>query len=98
MLIKQRHQDYINPLKANEHAVIGYYRKSKTRNNEGQVIKSLSGMVLGLQERSLVDETFVSVSCNAGTPINKHDMKKNSVVDKLPGVSGTAQGMISNVL
>lgn len=85
-------------MKTNGYTVIGYCRKSKTKNTEDEVVKSLSGMVLGLQKRSLVDEIYMSVSCNASTPIFKRDMKKNGIINKLSDVSGTAQGMLPNVL
>lgn len=41
-------------LKTNEYTVIGYCRKSKTKNTKDEVVKLLSGMVLGLQKRFLV--------------------------------------------
>lgn len=61
---------------------------------------SLSGMVLGLPQRSLIDEISMTVRCNASTPImSKRDVKKNDVIDKISGVSGTtAQLMLPNVL
>lgn len=46
-------------------------------------------MVLGLKERSLAQKVYVTVSCNAGTPFKKRDLKKNAIVDQLSGISGT---------
>lgn len=62
------------------------------------MVKSLSGMVLGLQQRFLIDEIYMTVSCNASTPMSKRDVKKNDIIDKILGVSGTTQGMLLNVL
>lgn len=48
-------------------------------------------MVLGMQQRSLIDEIYMTVSCNASTPMSKRDVKKNDIIDKILGVSsGTA--------
>ncbi|KAI8076189.1 hypothetical protein BDF21DRAFT_342480, partial [Thamnidium elegans] len=80
--LKQKHQDYIINLKNDNYTVIGYCRKSKTKSKEDEVIKSLSGMALGLQQRSLIDDIYMTVSCNASTPMSKRDVKKNEIINK----------------
>ncbi|KAI9270834.1 hypothetical protein BY458DRAFT_509902 [Sporodiniella umbellata] len=50
-------------------------------------------MITGLKIRSLVEYINVTVCCNAKTPINRRDLKKNMIIDELSGVNGDAQGI-----
>lgn len=95
--VKDRHKDYILDLKANNYIIIGYCRKSKTRSTEEEKIRCLNGMILGLKERSLVDEVYASVSCNASTPIMKRDLKENGLISKLSDVEGNAQDLVKRL-
>ncbi|KAI9363102.1 hypothetical protein BD770DRAFT_212398 [Pilaira anomala] len=38
-------------------------------------------MITVLKSRSLVEYIYVTVSCNAKTPINRRDLKKNMIID-----------------
>ncbi|KAI8966975.1 hypothetical protein BDF20DRAFT_983506 [Mycotypha africana] len=51
--------------------------------SNSSVVKSLQPMILGLQERSLVDQVYVTVSCNSKTPLRRRDLKKNKIIDEL---------------
>lgn len=94
--VKDRHKEYILDLKANNYIIIGYCRKSKTKSTEEKKIRCLNGMILGLKERSLVDEIYTSASCNASTPIMKRDLKENGIISKSSDVEGNAQDLIKN--
>ncbi|KAI9354992.1 hypothetical protein BD770DRAFT_324456 [Pilaira anomala] len=54
-------RSYVVNLKNDSYTVIGYFRKSKVKNKEDEVIKLLNGMVLSLQQRSLVNEIYMTV-------------------------------------
>ncbi|KAI8990360.1 hypothetical protein BDB01DRAFT_781087 [Pilobolus umbonatus] len=54
-------------------------------------------MITGLKSRSLVEYVYVTVSCNAKTPMNRRDLKKNMIISKLSGVSGDAQDLIKEL-
>ncbi|KAI8984123.1 hypothetical protein BDF20DRAFT_858101 [Mycotypha africana] len=77
-------------LKIQGYFIIGYCRKSKTTADNETATKCLQSMVLGLKESSLAQKIYVTVSCNAGTPFKKRDLKKNAIIDQLSGVSGNA--------
>ncbi|KAG1016104.1 hypothetical protein G6F57_017961 [Rhizopus arrhizus] len=44
-------------------------------------------MITGLKSRSLVEYIYVTVSCNAKTPMNRRDLKKNMIIGELSGVN-----------
>lgn len=71
-----QYQQYIMDLKKQGYFIIGYCRKSRTTADNEKVTKCLQSMVLGLKERSLAQKVYVTVSCNAGTPLKKRDIKK----------------------
>ncbi|KAI8647423.1 hypothetical protein BD408DRAFT_378793 [Parasitella parasitica] len=71
-----QYQQYIMDLKIQGYFIIGYCRKSKTTADNEKVTKCLQSMVLGLKEKSLAQKVYVTVSCNAGTPFKKRDIKK----------------------
>ncbi|RCI06359.1 hypothetical protein CU098_013784 [Rhizopus stolonifer] len=91
--IHEKYQDYITDLKKEGYCIVGYCRKSRTTSDRDEVVKSLQNMITGLKSRSLVEYIYVTVSCNAKTPINRRDLKKNMIIDELSGVNGDAQGI-----
>lgn len=91
--LPEKYQEYITDLKKEGYCIVGYCRKSKTTKDRGEVVKSLQNMITGLKSRSLVDYIYVTVSCNAKTPINRRDLKKNMLIGELSGVNGDAQGI-----
>ncbi|CAO3612777.1 unnamed protein product [Mucor hiemalis] len=54
-------------------------------------------MITGLKNRFLVEYIYVSISCNAKTPINRRDLKKNMIIDELSGVNGDAQDLLKGL-
>ncbi|CEP07487.1 hypothetical protein [Parasitella parasitica] len=54
-------------------------------------------MITGLKNRSSVKYIYVTVSCNAKTPINRRDLKKNMIIGELSGVNGDAQDLIKEL-
>ncbi|KAG1082712.1 hypothetical protein G6F66_013489 [Rhizopus arrhizus] len=54
-------------------------------------------MITGLKSRSLVEYIYVTVSCNAKTPMNRRDLKKNMIIGELSGVNGDAQDLIKEL-
>ncbi|KAG2204124.1 hypothetical protein INT47_011607 [Mucor saturninus] len=91
--VHEKYQDYITDLKKEGYCIVGYCRKSKTTGDRDKVVKSLQNMITGLKNRSLVEYIYVTVSCNAKTPINRRDLKKNMIIGELSGVNGDAQGI-----
>lgn len=50
-------------------------------------------MIVGLQKRSLVENVYVTVSCNSKTPMHRRDLKKGNIMNELSDVAGDAQGI-----
>ncbi|KAI9258448.1 hypothetical protein EDC94DRAFT_543558, partial [Helicostylum pulchrum] len=88
----EKYKEYIRDLKNDGYVILGYCRKSKTRESKFTVTRSLQLMATGLRRRSLVQTLFVTVSCNASTSMHKRDTKKNKILQVLSVVAGNAQG------
>ncbi|KAI7875745.1 uncharacterized protein EV154DRAFT_429957, partial [Mucor mucedo] len=95
--ISQKYHGYITDLKKEGYCILGYCRKSRTSGSSDEVVKSLQNMIAGLKSRSLVDYVYVSVSCNAKTPLSRRDIKKNKIIGELSGINGDAQDMIKQL-
>ncbi|KAI9335414.1 hypothetical protein BD770DRAFT_332460 [Pilaira anomala] len=50
-------------------------------------------MITVLKSRSLVEYIYDTVSCNAKTPINRRDLKKNMIIGELSGVNDFIKGL-----
>ncbi|GAA5810826.1 hypothetical protein MFLAVUS_004253 [Mucor flavus] len=95
--IREEYQEYITNLKKEGYCILGYCRKSKTTAARDEVVKSLQNMIAGLKNRSLVESVYVTVSCNAKTPMNRRDLKKNMIIGELSEVNGDAQDLIKEL-
>lgn len=92
--LPERYKEYITDLKQDGYNILGYCRKSRTKEDTNtNVVASLQSMIVGLKERSLAESVYVTVSCNSKTPISKRDLKKNKILNELSGVAGDAQGI-----
>lgn len=94
----EKYKEYIRDLKNDGYVILGYCRKSKTRESKFTVTRSLQLMATGLRRRSLVQTLFVTVSCNASTSMHKRDTKKNKILQVLSVVAGNAQGILLNTI
>lgn len=91
--VAKKYKSYISNLKEEGHHIIGYCRKSKTAGGKEEVVKSLQNMIEGLKGRSLAQQIYVTVSCNAKTPLHRRDLKRNVLLNELKGADGDAQGI-----
>lgn len=91
--LPERYQQYITNLKQEGYRILGYCRKSKTTGGNANVVESLQSMIVGLQKRSLVENVYVTVSCNSKTPMHRRDLKKGNIMNELSDVAGDAQGI-----
>lgn len=91
--VSERYQQYITNLKEEGYHILGYCHKSKTTWGNANTVGSLQAMIAGLKSRSLVEYVYVSASCNAKAPINRRDLKKNTLMNELADVTGDAQGI-----
>ncbi|KAI8077231.1 uncharacterized protein B0P05DRAFT_471559, partial [Gilbertella persicaria] len=74
---------HIETLKKEGYLIIGYARKSKQDVDLHVQVRLLQLMVDRLQERSLVDKTFVSVNSSSNDPLIQRDSKPNDIIKKL---------------
>ncbi|KAI9252317.1 hypothetical protein BDA99DRAFT_443880, partial [Phascolomyces articulosus] len=86
-----KYQEYIKGLNNNNYCIIGYIRKSRTKTQDKSRVKLLQRMANKLRERSLVQKIFASVSSNATDSLQKRDLVKNQLIEKLE-VEGDMQG------
>lgn len=63
-------------MKDEGYTIIGYCRKSPTEKADANRIALLEAMFNRLNERSAVDQIFVSLCSKAGDPFNERDKKK----------------------
>ncbi|KAI8095673.1 hypothetical protein BDF21DRAFT_329934, partial [Thamnidium elegans] len=87
-----QYQQHIDILKKEGYLIIGYARKSKQDVDLHIRVRLLQLMVDRLQERSLVDKTFVSVNRNSNDPLIGRDSNPNDTIKELKYVDGDMQG------
>ncbi|KAG0954269.1 hypothetical protein G6F31_013195 [Rhizopus arrhizus] len=87
-----KYQQHIEILKKEGYLIIGYARKSKQDVDLHVRVRLLQLMVDRLQERSLVDKTFVSVNSSSNDPLIERDSNPNDIIKKLKYVNGDMQG------
>ncbi|ORE05352.1 hypothetical protein BCV72DRAFT_182865, partial [Rhizopus microsporus var. microsporus] len=71
---------HIEILKKGGYLIIGYARKSKQDVDLQVRERLLQLMVDRLQERSLVDKTFVSINSNFNDPLIQRDSNLNDII------------------
>ncbi|KAL1928097.1 hypothetical protein VTP01DRAFT_3013 [Rhizomucor pusillus] len=62
--------------------------------NDKDRLRLLQLMVHHLKERSHVQRTYVSVSCNSKGPISTRDMPRPNLIDHIQGIEGTMQDLL----
>ncbi|KAI9017929.1 hypothetical protein CLU79DRAFT_762270 [Phycomyces nitens] len=89
------YQESIKNLKRNGCEIVGYARKSPSKDKLENRVKLLQKMVNNLENRSLTSRIFVSFSSCASTPFSERDTTTNkSVLAKLSNVNGDTQDML----
>ncbi|KAI8091683.1 hypothetical protein BDF21DRAFT_395388 [Thamnidium elegans] len=91
--LPERYQQYITNLKQEGYRILGYCRKSKATGGNANVLESLQSMIVGLQKRSLIENVYVTVSCNSKTPMHRRDLKKSDIMNEISDVAGDDQGV-----
>ncbi|KAI7851228.1 hypothetical protein BDC45DRAFT_445925, partial [Circinella umbellata] len=93
----QQYQTSIKIMKREEYEIIGYCRKSPGNESVENRQRLLKHMVGRLQERSLVDKVFVSLSCKSNQPISERDsnLKKKDLNFLNKFTDGSMQGKLN---
>ncbi|KAG2233999.1 hypothetical protein INT48_006491, partial [Thamnidium elegans] len=95
--LPERYQQYITNLKQEGYRILGYCRKSKATGGNANVLESLQSMIVGLQKRSLIENVYVTVSCNSKTPMHRRDLKKSDIMNEISDVAGDDQDLIKDL-
>ncbi|KAI9489343.1 hypothetical protein BDB00DRAFT_770804, partial [Zychaea mexicana] len=67
----QHYQSSIRLMEHEKYEIVGYCRKSPGNKATRDRLRLMQHMVGRLQERSLVDKVFVSLSCKSNQPISE---------------------------
>lgn len=85
------YQQTIQSFKNDGYSVIGYARKSKTKESDETRSDLLNIMCKKLRMRSMVDKVFVSFKTSSNDPIMGRDLADNKLLEKLDA-DGNTQG------
>lgn len=86
------YQQTIQSFKNDGYNVIGYARKSKTKENDETRSNLLNIMCKNLKMRSMVDKVFVSFKTSSSDPIMDRDLGDDSKILEKLDVDGNTQG------
>ncbi|ORX47698.1 hypothetical protein DM01DRAFT_1322371 [Hesseltinella vesiculosa] len=91
------YQDYIKSLEKQGYVMVGYVRKSPSKESPETRIRLLRSMCQKLKERSRVKTIFASVCCKANDVLIERDMDDNAIssIVKELGIAGSMQDMLS---
>lgn len=90
------YQQSIQSFKDNGHCVIGYIRKSRTKESDESRLKLLNMMCKKLKMRSMVEKIFVSYKSSASDSIMDRDVEDDQQVLEKLDADGNTQGKIIN--
>lgn len=86
------YQQTIQSFKNNGYSIIGYARKSKTKESDEKRVHLLNEMCKKLKTRSLVDKVFVSFKTNINDPIVNRDLADDNELFEKLDADGNTQG------
>ncbi|KAI7853140.1 hypothetical protein BDC45DRAFT_511425 [Circinella umbellata] len=90
-------QEQIKKMKTENITVVGYCRKSLTKEDDHTRARLLQQMAMKLKTRFLVDRVYISPCSSANQEIQSGDFESTFDISKLEGVVGTTQDMISYI-